>query len=327
MRIDRRLLGWGVFFVLLGGIPLLVQSGVLDPGLLAGAWRLWPLVIVGLGLGLILGRTPFAVAGSLLVAATFGMIFGSLLAAGPTLGAIGRDCGSDVTGTRFPDRTGTFAGSAANVDLHVSCRHVSVATADGNGWSVTGTSRSGEGPRITSDPTNLAVRGNDDGVPFVESGASRGDWTITLPRSVPIALSTTADFGSLDANLAGVNLTDLAMTANFSNATLDLSQAKVESMSLTANFASTAVHLPSGSNMQGSVTANFGSLALCVPAGIGLRVTVAGGALSSTDLEGSGMTRVGNTWTSAGYDAAAARTDLTTTANFGSVQRDGEACR
>jgi len=68
VRIDRRLLGWGVFFVLLGGIPLLVQSGVLDPGLLAGAWHLWPLVIVGLGLGLILGRTPFAVAASSLPA-------------------------------------------------------------------------------------------------------------------------------------------------------------------------------------------------------------------------------------------------------------------
>jgi hypothetical protein len=327
VRIDRRLLGWGVFFLLLGGIPLLVQSAVLDPQLLAGAWRLWPLVIVGLGLGLILGRTPFAMAGSLLVAATFGVILGSLLAAGPTLAGIGRDCGSDVTGTRFPDRTGTFAGSPASVDLRLSCRHVTIATADGNGWSVTGTSRSGEAPRITSDPTSLTVRGNEDGVPFVDSGGGRGDWTISVPRSVPINLSTTADFGSLDANLAGANLTDLSITANFSNATLDLSQAKVQSMSLTANFASTAVHLPSASNLQGSVTANFGSLALCVPASIGLRVTVNGGAFSSTDLEGSGMTRIGNTWTSAGYDAATARTDLTTTANFGSVQRDGEACR
>jgi len=176
-------------------------------------------------------------------------------------------------------------------------------------------------------------------VPFVESGASRGDWTITLPRSVPIALSTTADFGSLDARLAGVNLTDLAMTANFSNATLDLSQAKVESMSLTANFASTAVHLPSGSNMQGSVTANFGSPSPlsagtgsqhAFAPGRGLTISTIGdfdGIVGVADLEGSGMTRVGNTWTSAGYDAAAARTDLTTTANFGSVQRDGEACR
>jgi hypothetical protein len=44
MRIRPGLLFWGIFFLLLGGIPLLVRAGVLDANVLADAWRLWPLL-------------------------------------------------------------------------------------------------------------------------------------------------------------------------------------------------------------------------------------------------------------------------------------------
>src|SRR3990172_3207999 len=82
MRVDRRLLGWGVFFVLLGGVPLAVQSGVLDAGLTDQVVRLWPLIVIGIGLGIVLRLTSLAWLGGLVVAVTFGLLLGSLLAGG-----------------------------------------------------------------------------------------------------------------------------------------------------------------------------------------------------------------------------------------------------
>lgn len=48
MSIDRGFLGWGVFLILLGGIPLAVNQGWLDAAVVEGAWQLWPVVIIGI---------------------------------------------------------------------------------------------------------------------------------------------------------------------------------------------------------------------------------------------------------------------------------------
>jgi len=39
VNVDRRLLGWGLFFILLGGIPLAVKGGLLDEQMV-GQWPL-----------------------------------------------------------------------------------------------------------------------------------------------------------------------------------------------------------------------------------------------------------------------------------------------
>jgi hypothetical protein len=328
MQVNRRLLEWGIFLMLLGGIPALVQLGLLDPQLLVGAWRLWPLIVVGFGLGLILRRTSLAPLGGMVVAATFGVILGSLLAAGPAFAALGRDCGGTGGGTPFPDQTGAFSGERASVELHPMCRAATIATAEGNNWAISGTNRNGQAPRVTATPNKLTVRGDDGGgIPFLGTGPGRGDWRISLPRGLPVDLSTSADFGDLQADLAGARIGNLSLTVNFGQADVNLAQATVQSVSVTANFGSTVLHLPASSSFQGSATANFGSLDLCVPEAAGLRITVGGGAFSSTDFTRRGMTRGGNTWTSAGYDAAAAKIDLSTTANFGSIQLDEEDCQ
>src|SRR4026208_2507758 len=56
MRVRRGLLFWGVFLVLLGGIPLLVRAGILDGGPFVHAWRLRPLILIGIGLAILIGH-------------------------------------------------------------------------------------------------------------------------------------------------------------------------------------------------------------------------------------------------------------------------------
>ena len=41
MRIDRGLLRWGVFLIVLGSVPLAVRAGYLDTDTVRRAWELW----------------------------------------------------------------------------------------------------------------------------------------------------------------------------------------------------------------------------------------------------------------------------------------------
>ncbi len=84
MRIDRAFVGWGLFFILVGAVPLAVRGGALTQDQVAEWWRFWPLLVVAIGLGLILRKTPFEGLGGLLVAVTAGVMVGSLVAAGGT---------------------------------------------------------------------------------------------------------------------------------------------------------------------------------------------------------------------------------------------------
>ena len=70
MRIDRRFLGWGVFLVALGGVPLLVQLGALDSSTVAQLWRFWPVLLIAGGLAILLSRTALEGFGGILAAAT-----------------------------------------------------------------------------------------------------------------------------------------------------------------------------------------------------------------------------------------------------------------
>ena len=80
MRIDGGRLGWGVFFVTLGLVPLAVRYGWIDPAWFDDIWRLWPLILIGIGVGLLLRRTAFAALGNVIVGLTFGLMIGGALA-------------------------------------------------------------------------------------------------------------------------------------------------------------------------------------------------------------------------------------------------------
>lgn len=116
MRVNRGLLGWGVFFIVTGAIPLAVRNGALDPARLDGVFGLRPLILVGVGLGLLLADTKAAILGGFVVAVTCGIMAGSLLAgasAGLGIGSFTGSCGTGGPGDpgeAFDARQGAFAG-------------------------------------------------------------------------------------------------------------------------------------------------------------------------------------------------------------------------
>src|SRR6266516_3293466 len=111
MHLDRRLLGWGVFFILLGAVPLAVRANAVAPDLV-GRWpTLWPVLLIGLGLGLILRGTPLAWLGGAVTAVTLGLMGGGAIATGFSGVPVITGCGGGP-GAAFGPLSQPFAGQA-----------------------------------------------------------------------------------------------------------------------------------------------------------------------------------------------------------------------
>jgi hypothetical protein len=131
MMVNRRFLNWGVFLVAVGAVMLVAQTDAVNSDVVAQALRLWPVVVIALGIGLLLRRTRFGLAGGMLAAAMPGFLLGGLVVAAPQMVP---ECG-DVQPASFAAREGTFEGAAA-ADLTLACGDLSVTTAPGSGWQL-----------------------------------------------------------------------------------------------------------------------------------------------------------------------------------------------
>jgi hypothetical protein len=323
MRINRGLLGWAVFLVLVGAVPLLVRGGYLSDDQVRSVGSLWPLILIGIGIAVLFGRTRFAALGGLLVAATFGVIVGGLLSGG--VGGIGLSaCGSGSGAIAFPAQSAAFDGSTASVDIERNCGETTITTAAGQAWSVDGEDRNGTGPVIDAGPNALSVRSRDDDRgPFGLVG-QRERWRITLPDAVPLDLKLDLNAGSATIDFAGASLTRIELNLNAGATTMDLGAAReVEELQVQLNAGSLNVTLPNKS-LSGSIEANAGSVNLCAPAGVGLRLNTTESLVASYDYEAHGLVQSGTTWQTPGFETAEIRIDLDTRANAGSFSLDPE---
>ena len=315
MHVDRRFLGWGIFFIVAGALPLAVQGGYLPSGAASQVWRLWPLILVGLGIGIILGRTALGGLGGLIMAATFGLLVGGALAGG--FDRIG--CGFDRNDGSASGPGTTVGGELADgatVELDFNCGELDLDTAANTLWSLT--YREDPGPRVEQSPERLRVASPEGG--FFGRGSS---WEVTLPTGRTLSLSVEANAASVHLGLTDAQLARFSGAFNAGSFVIDLSGARLGGLDVRLNAGSGSLTLPSAS-FDGRIDVNAGSLELCAPADAGLRITTSG-ALSSTDFTGSDLVLSGSTWESPGFATAAMRIELTLNANAASVnlRRDG----
>lgn len=317
MHVDRRLLGWGLFFVLLGAIPIAVRAGLLDKELVAQWPLLWPVLLIGWGLGLLLRGTPLALVGGAVAAVTFGIMGGGALASGFGGIPFASGCGSTTTATAFATRTGEF-GASARTDLVFNCGNLQLGTADGSTWTVAGSDRNGAGPNIEANGGNLSVKTNEERAFLGSQGHSV--WNVTMPRTPLLAFGLTLNAGEGTLNFNGASVTSLSMTLNAGSVTLDLSGAtQAGDVNTTVNAGSAAISLPAGDRSV-NLSLNAGSLTVCVPTGTPIRAQWSG-ALGSNNFSAVGLVKVDEqTWTSAGFVAGQPHIELHATANAGSFE-------
>ncbi|HUR05268.1 MAG TPA: hypothetical protein VM347_22170 [Nonomuraea sp.] len=325
MHVDRRLLGWGLFFVLLGTIPLAVRAGLLDKALISQWPLLWPVLLIGWGLGLLLRGTPLALVGGAVGAITLGIMGGGAIATGFGNVSFASGCSSTAPSTPFAARSGDL-GATARVDLIVNCGNLTVNTGAGTTWSVAGSARDAAGPVIEASAGSLSARTDSDRNFLGTHG--RSVWNVTLPRSTSMALGLTLNAGEGNLDLAGATISTVSMTLNAGSINLGLAgTTSTGDINATVNAGSAAVALPSGQHAV-NLSLNAGSLTVCVPAGTQVRAQWSG-ALGSNNFDAAGLAKVDNqTWTSSGFVAGQPHVELHVSANAGSVELQfGGTCR
>jgi hypothetical protein len=310
MRLNRSRLNWGVFFIVLGAVPLAYQQGAVSAAQLSDVWRLWPLALVGIGLGLVLSRTPANFVGGLVVAACVGLVFGSLFAVGPRLG-----CNNHGGTTTTVSRDGTFSGNA-RVDLELQCGGANVSASPDGQWHIQAANTGGDQADIIPGTDSLIVRSSDRNHWWLDRGEDT--WQVQLPAGNSIALSASVNAGTSHFDLAGANLSAAHFEMNAGELHVNLSNAKLGNLSVSTNVGAAYVTLDGASPLTGSFDTNVGSLDVCFPSQLGLRLTSTE-SLASTNYSGAGLVRVGDAWQTPGYDTAAAKADFSVSVSVGSM--------
>ena len=266
MHIRRGYLGWGVFLILAGAVPLAVRAGYLTDDQIDRLWTLWPLILVGIGVGLILSRTRFDFVGGLVVAATLGLIAGGILSSGVGTLSSGA-CGQDAGTAAFPPREGVFSPAGGSVEVEIDCGNVTLGAGSGDGLAGGGPGcrRHRAADRGHRDDASVEPR-DDDANGFWAFGRA-GRWQITVPQAVPVDLDL-----RMNAGQATVDLSGLSWASSRSNSTqaprpsISGRPRRSSGIEIRLNAGSLGVTLPHVS-MTGSIHANAGAVRLCAAGG------------------------------------------------------------
>ena len=312
MTVRRGTLYVGVFFLAAGAVTLGAATGALDRAAIADAvGTLWPVAVIAIGVGLVLRRSPAALAAGILAAAVPGLALGASVVAAPGITVPCTDA-SAVTGPA-ETRQGSF-GSTATADLSLSCGELTVTAQPGNAWRLDARDGANRRTNVQADATRfVAEAGHGSGRWNLQTG--RADWDVALPTGATIDLATELNAGRGHMELGGTRLAAVDLTVNAADLRVDLAGATLDRLALDLNAGSAAITLPADS-FTGDLHANAGSLALCAPDQLALRVRSTA-TLGSIDVHG--LVRRGSAWETPAYDAAPFKADLAIDANVGSV--------
>lgn len=318
MNINRGLLFWGLALITAGATALGVQQGYIDRDVVAGAWRLWPLILIAIGVSIVLARTPFSVLGTILAALILGVAGGALVTAGA--GGINFACGGSEP-TNLQSQDGTFAGDAGSVSLDFNCGTLIVSTTDGSGWQARTGATGGSAPRVSSGSDSLTIRSPENGFRF---GEGRQRWEVQLGTAPSYDLQVNINAADATYDLTGGRFSRVNVDPNAGSMRFDLSGASIDDFTLSMNAGSAKIQTDADTAMAGTISMNAGSIQLCTATGAALRIRVDANITFSHNLEGSGLNRSGETWTSSGFDGADHRIDLTLEGNAASFTLNPE---
>lgn len=326
MNYHRGLLFWGLALITGGAVALAAQQGYIDREWLSGAWRLWPLILVAIGLSILLARTPAAIVGTIIAALIVGSAGGALIAVGPATFNCG---GADPT--VLTTRQGTF-GDSANVNLDFNCGTLRVAMDKAaTGWTVQSGQRGGSPAKIDAAPARLDVKTSPENGNLFNQGRQR--WNVALPTTTTYELDVSPNAADTNIDLGGGTFRSVSLHPNAGSIFVDLTDAQVDQFDLSLNAGSASIMIGPGPSapspntvtfMNGKLEVNAGSIELCTTGDVALRITADSNITFSTNLDSTGLVKSGNTWTTTNYDGASHQVRIQLSGNAGSFALNPE---
>jgi len=276
----------------LGAVFLLSNFGWLNWNAWDSLWRLWPLLIIAVGLEIMIGRRSVWIS-ILGVGVVFAALVGLLWLSGVGFEPLG---GQSIQSEMIEQELGDAV--RAEISLSPVVGEMRVAALEDSSALITGEVSIGRGQHVWS---NYKMKGTT----AVYSISSRNpapfpgntwNWQLGISTAIPIELEASMAAGDMDLDLADVILSGL-----------DASQA-VGDLSIT---------LPAGEALQGEISQAVGQIVVYVPKDVSVRVEISK-ALSSLTVP-SDFDRRGDYYYSPGYESSDTLIDLDISQAIGNI--------
>jgi len=278
---EYRSLFWPILLIAAGVVWLLSNNGIISGEQISVLSRVWPLLLVGIGLDILIARRSPALS-ALIGLGTAGLII-ILLLVGPGLGLagdfsfnfhIGNGVQVDASGVQTRSLEAPAEGvEAATVSISVPMEHATItALPSGAANAFEADVEYVDDLSYSADGQNgrLDIRLRENVLNKTYVGADPLEWDVRLNPDIPTDLELHLSSGSIDAELGALELTRLVLDAS--------------SGSLEAN-------LPESDRpFDGTIDLSSGEIAVIVPDGSGVNLTqIEGSSGSVTGSVGDGV--------------------------------------
>ncbi len=287
-----------ILLIGLGLVFLLTNLGMLSMSIWGVLLRVWPVILIAMGIDLLIGRRSLW--GRLLaLVLILAVLAGGLYLGGVRIGQVQR--GQALQGETVTQPLGSASRGVVSVDPAIGVLDVGALEA-GSPNLAQGRIALPPGAHVTQQ---ASVSGNTATLILRMEGSSFGPtfnlddsmkWTLDLNRDVPLDLRFNV--------IAGQGL-------------LDLSQLKIEALDATSVFGQTKVTLPSGSSFRAHASGVFGQTIITVPADLGVKAKVTV-VIGTSEVPADYVDR-GEYYYSPNYDSAAHKVELTAEGVFGQI--------
>jgi hypothetical protein len=281
--------------VALGVVLLMNNLGYLGWGVWETLVRLWPVLLIAIGLDLMIGRR--SILGSALVALLV------LAALGMAIWWTGFWLPAAVAVTSETISQPLGAAQRADIDIAMGAGRLSVGALAESDNLIEGTIAKGSGEQalrdfaMSGDSATFKLRSQVAWVfPFRERRGERIEWNLLLNRDIPLRLHIDTSAGQ---------------------ATLELAQLQVANLDVNTGVGQTTLTLPQQGQVQARINGGIGETVVIIPAGMAARIEATTG-LGQLHVVGN-YQRDGKLSISPGYASAANRVDLIVNGGIGSV--------
>jgi len=301
---------WPLVFISAGVMLLLVNLGYLPRQSWAVVWRLWPVLLIALGIDVLFGRRSVfgAVFGGLLILLLFGGVVAVVFFARniPGLAEITRP--PDVHIRHIAYELGDVERAAVEIDW--SSMPGSLGALDDSPNLIEGTiAYRGElifDVYVDGDQADVDLDSHFSGSgtwPFGYAGRQDHRWDVELSPNVPLDLTLDAGSGSFDFDLSDLQVSDLFLDAGSGAGNLIL---------------------PPDSTFDARIEGGSGALVITLPDGVGARVVLDSGS-GSFDPDGrfrlvDGERDDDSVWETDDYDSDGYVIELTIDQGSGSIR-------
>lgn len=284
-----------LLMILVGGLLLIANFGLVSWTSLLDLWVLWPLLLVAFGLDLITAgrlRLPILI-GTVAVAA---LAWSGAIKV-PALG-LGTAPAAEVHAIGYP-----LAGmDRAEVRLAPGVAELNIDVAPGSRTLVEGEIRTGRGERL------------------IESASERGDSAIVELRSEAVRSFGFGMFGRdqrWDLTLSDRVPLELFVDSGVGRSELDLRGLELSGIRVDSGVGEIVVTLPDTGGYRGSFDSGVGATHIRIPAGVAASIEVDTG-VGAVEVNGD-FVRSGDRYQTPGFDGARERVELSVDGGVGAI--------